>query len=120
MVAELAHYVVLIVIFVLMIPISAIVLGIGTSIIKTITQSQERKLQMKLEAKNAAAGMSDSVVQDLRAEIALLRDTTTQHAMSLQHSLERLEHRVEFLERKTSGIPETMSEPPKVQQRIGL
>lgn len=100
--SELTHSIVLIVMTVLLIPISAIVLGIGSAMVKTVCKSQERRLQMRLEAKNAAAGMTDSVVRDLRAEIARLRDTTTEHAMSIQHSVERLEHRVEHLERKSS------------------
>ena len=112
-----------IVMAVLMIPISAIVLGIVSGIVKTVVKSQERRYQMKLDAQNAAVGMSDRASLDLRAEIARLRDTTTEHAMSMQHAMDRLEQRVVYLERKVCEGGEagsTYQAPPPPQQTIGL
>ena len=116
-----AHTIAIVLMGVLLIPISAIVLGILSSIIKSILQSQERRLQMKIAAQNTVVGLSDNSVQDLRAEIARLRDTTTEHAMSMQHAMERLEQRVAFLECKTldaSGTPAS-SYPPPSQHTVG-
>ena len=115
------------------IPLTAIVLGIGSRVVLEIVQSSERRLQMKLQSKQGASGLTDDQMSMLRSEISQLRDTTTQHSISLQHSLERLEHRVEFLEHKSiaatdSARPDQPSPPPvmtqttyeaSVQQRVG-
>jgi hypothetical protein len=59
-------------------------------------------------------------MERLRTEIAQLRETTTQHALSLQHSVERLDQRVEFMERKSIAANEPVSiDPvPAPQQQI--
>jgi len=105
-----------------MIPITAIVLGIGSSIVKTIVKSQERRYQMRLDAQNAAVGLSDKGAQSLRDEIIRLRDTTTEHAMSMQHAIDRLEQRVAHLECKATAridptAPTTYQQPN--QQTVG-
>jgi len=120
--ASVSHTVMFIVMAVLMIPISAIVLGISASIIKTVIKSQERRLQMKLDAQNAAVGISDKGALALRDEIARLRDTTTEHAMSMQNAIDRLEQRVAYLECKSTtpidpAAPTTYQQPN--QQTIG-
>jgi hypothetical protein len=84
------------------IPLTAIVLGIGKGIVETITQSFERIQVAKLQSAGPVAGVSEDSLSQIREEMARLRDTTTQHAISLQHAVERLEQRVEFMERKSS------------------
>ena len=85
---------------VFLIPIVAIVLGIGAGIIKTVLGTFERIQMAKLEAARTNVRAIDDGNENLRDEIAKLRDTSTQHAISLQHSVERLEQRVDFLEKK--------------------
>lgn len=99
-----------------LIPISAIVLGIGAGIVKTITNSQEKRLEMRLRLQQ---GQSDAVTQQiaaLRAEIAALRDTSTQFDVSLEQSVQRLEDRLSRLETKSTTTP-AHDEPT---QRVGL
>ena len=84
------------------IPIVAIVLGVGRGIVIAVLQTWERVHMAKLEAGRSVVRVADENTTSLRDEIAKLRDTSTQHAISLQHSVERLEQRVEFLERKSS------------------
>lgn len=103
----------------LMIPITAIVLGGGGSIVQGILKSQERRLELRLQAQQ---GKNEDVTRQLdalRAEVAALRDTSTQFDMSLEHSVERLEERVGRVETKTAVISAT---PPQTEevQRIGL
>lgn len=107
-----------IVIAVLLIPILAIVLGIIASIFKSVLKSQERRYQMRLDAQNASVGISDNAAETLRAEIGRLRDTTTEHAMSMQHSIDRLEQRLVYLERKVCESESAQPQRPP-QQRVG-
>ena len=101
----------------LMIPISAIVLGVGGGIVQSILKSQERRLELRLQAQQ---GKNEDVTRQLeamRAEIAGLRDTSTQFDMSLEHTVERLEERVGRVETKVA--PAASSRPDQVQ-RVGL
>lgn len=103
----------------LMIPISAIVLGVGGNIVQSILKSQERRMEMRLQAQQ---GQNEDVtlqLEALRAEIASLRDTSTQFDMSLEHAVQRLEEKVIRLEAKGQGpvIPPAV---PGETQRVGL
>jgi len=88
---------------VFLIPILAIVLGIGAGIVKTIMGTLERIQMAKLELARTNVRAVDGGNESLRDEIAKLRDTSTQHAISLQQSVERLEQRVDFLEKRVSA-----------------
>ncbi|MBV9849740.1 MAG: hypothetical protein JO250_08730 [Armatimonadetes bacterium] len=104
--------------FVFLIPITAIVLGIGSSIVKSILQSQERRLEMRLQNQQ---GQNDAVVQQLaalRAEVAGLRDTSTQFDLSLENSMQRLEERVSRLEIK-AAVPSVTPQPDAPRQTVG-
>ena len=99
------------------IPISAIVLGIGAGIVKTITGSQERRMEMRLRLQQ---GQSDAVTQQiaaLRAEIAALRDTSTQFDVSLEQTVQRLEDRLGRLETKSAVQSVAAHDEPT--QRVG-
>jgi len=100
-----------------LIPLAAICLGIGKGIVNSVLQTYERVHMAKLEASRLSGRGTNDDTEGLRGEMAKLRDTTTQHAISLQHAVERLEQRVEFLERKTStpATVETVAEPPPLQ-----
>ena len=69
------------------------------SILRTVTEAGIRKAQMSNDTMSQMNASSSAEIQKLRDEISQLRETTTQHALSLQHSVERLDHRVEFIER---------------------
>jgi hypothetical protein len=87
---------------VFMIPITAIVLGIGSGIVKSILASQERRLEIRM---NAQQGQSEQVAQQLqalRAEVATLRDTSHQFDVSFDEAITRLEQRVGRVETKTA------------------
>ena len=100
------------------IPISAIIFGIGSGIVKSVLKSQERRLEMRL---NAQQGQNEDVTRQLQAirrEIVDLRDTSTQFDLSLEHSLQRLEERVNRGETK-AVMPKPQSIEDEIQ-RIGL
>lgn len=105
--------------FALMIPITAIVLGVGGGIVQSILKSQERRLQLRLQAQQ---GQNEDVTRQLdalRAEVVALRDTSTQFDMSLEHSVERLEERVGRVEIRSAPPtvrPAPLSRPEETQQ----
>lgn len=104
---------------VFLVPITAIVLGIGSGIVQSILKSQERRLELRLQAQQ---GQNEDVTRQLaalRAEIASLRDTSTQFDMSVEHAVQRLEEKVARIESKgqASAIPAPMTEET---QRVGL
>ena len=102
--------------------ISIPLLAIGGGIVQSILKSQERRMEMRLRAQQ---GQNEDVTRQLnalRAEVAGLRDTSTQFDMSLEHSVERLEERVGRIETKTAPLavrPASPSQPEETQQ-VGL
>lgn len=102
----------------LMIPISAIVLGVGGGIIQSVLKSQERRMEMRLRAQQ---GQNDTVIHQLdaiRAEIASLRDTTTQYDLTNDHVVQRLEERLSRLETRTAARPATPQTEGETVQRL--
>jgi chromosome segregation ATPase len=77
---------------------------------------QAEMLDRKLLAQSLLTGQTQSEISALRQELAQLRDTSTQYDVSLQHSLEELQHRVATIEarnRKGSTLA------PEEQQAVG-
>lgn len=99
---------------VFLIPITAIVLGIGSGIVKSILASQERRLEIQM---NAQQGQSDQVVQQLqalRAEVTSLKDTSHQFDVSFDEALTRLEQRVGRIETKAAAPAPAPHEIPTI------
>ena len=99
--------------------VSIPILAIGGSIVQSILKSQERRLEMRLQAQQGKNEDVTRQIETMRAEIAGLRDTSTQFDMSLEHSIERLEERVGRVETKTAPRPATVSQPEE-SQPLGL
>ena len=105
----------------LMIPISAIVLGVGSGIVQSILKSQERRLELRLKAQKGQNGDVSKQIDALRAEIAALRDTTTQYDMTNDQLMQRLEERLSRIEIKTAAHAARPSEEyaDEARQRMG-
>lgn len=92
------------------IPIIAVGGWIIPVTVKSITKSQERRLAMRLQAQQGTNDETARQIAALRAEVAALRDTSTQFDMSLENAVHRLEGRVDRMETKaavqTSSTPE--------------
>jgi hypothetical protein len=101
------------------IPITAIVLGIGTGLVKLILESAEKRLEMKLRLQQGKDSGVKEQFDALRAEIAALRDTSTQFDMSLQHTLEGLESRIQNVELGKRGYSTTTAPVEEQVQQIG-
>ena len=81
-----------------LIPLLAILGFSATAIIRIIMRADERKLELRLKLKGNGGSETSKVVEDLRAELASLRETSGQYDLSLDTTLHRLERRIEFLE----------------------
>jgi hypothetical protein len=102
------------------IPFAAVVLGIGTGMLKVFLSSQERRLEMKLRLKQDMDTSVKQQIEALRADMAGLRDTSTQYDMSLQRTLEGIDARVQSLERARQAHPTaTVRHQDDQVQRIG-
>jgi len=101
------------------IPITAIVLGIGSEMWKNFLQHQERRLEIKAGTQTSVnSGVLDQI-EALREEVARLRDTSTQYDISIQHTLEELQQRVAFVESRVqptpfAGVGEKTEEPARL------
>jgi hypothetical protein len=83
-----------------LVPIVAIVGGISAGIIKRYLGYKERELELRFQSGQAADSDLARQIQELRKEIAQLRDTSTAYDLSIDHQLQDLEHRVHFIEDK--------------------
>jgi TolA-binding protein len=88
---------------VLVLPALAIVGLITAGIIKTVLKFTERKAEIQAQASGAGNDSLRTEMEALRQEVARLRDTSTQYDISIQHSLEDMQRRLEFLENKRSA-----------------
>ncbi len=77
-------------------------LAIGGGIVKSILASQEKRLEMRLRAQQGQNEEVQQQIAGLHAEVAALRDTSTEFDVSLDTSVQRLEERVGRLETKTA------------------
>jgi hypothetical protein len=91
--------------------------GVFSIPIVAIWTAHQRKM---LEMKQQMMGRSDSnvtaAIEELRQELRQLRDTTLQYDLSFDSALQRMESRVETLERR--AIASTDSNNP-LEQRLG-
>jgi len=85
---------------VMILPALGITAGITAGVIKMILQHVEKKAEIKAGNSGAGNEALRSEFEALRQEVARLRDTSTQYDISIQHTLEELQHRVSTLESK--------------------
>ena len=107
-----------IIVLVLLIPLSAIVLGIGSGIVQLLLKSSERRMELRLKAQKGGSSDVSKQIAVLRAEVAALRDTTTQYDMTNDHVVQRLEERLSRIEIKTAS-QSVRSASEDIRQRFG-
>jgi predicted nucleic acid-binding Zn-ribbon protein len=93
-------------------------LAIGGGIVKGILNSQERRLELRLQAQQGQNTAVTEQIAALRQELAALRDTSTQFDVSMEQNVQRLEDRLGRLETKSTVQSITPSE--EIPQRVGL
>ncbi len=82
----------------------AVVLIFGSPMIAIWTGHQRKMLEMRLQLQNQGDAGLRAEVEALRQEIRALRDTSMQYDLSFDTALQRLEKRVEGVERRGVGI----------------
>src|SRR5437762_2626724 len=78
----------------------AVVLIFGIPIVKIWTDHQRKVLEMKLQLKNHGDTGLRGELEALRDEVRSLRDTSMQYDLSFDTALQRMEQRVEGIERR--------------------
>lgn len=80
--------------------------GVSGGVIMEFIKHRSRIAQLKLEARGQVAGAAavEAVRQELRTEMQALRDTATQYDLSFDSALQRMERRIEGMERKIQEI----------------
>ena len=111
------HMIFDIVVLVLLIPLSAVVLGIGSGIVQLVLKSSERRMELRLKAQKGQSSDVAKQIEALRAELAALRDTTTQYDMTNDLIVQRLEERLSRIEIKAAA--RSASEEPFQRTRLG-
>lgn len=96
-----------------LVPLAFVILVFGGGIIQRVLSTWEKRMEMQAQRQQ---GQNDAVTQQLaavRAELAALRDTSTQFDMSVEQSIQRLEERVGRMESKA---PAYVTPPPSEEQ----
>jgi len=85
-------------------------------IIAIWTGHRQKMMEMKLKLKNQGSVDVRGDIEALRNEVRSLRETATQYDLSFDSALQRMEQRVEGLERR---VYTPATENSTVEQRIG-
>ncbi len=68
------------------------------------THHRRKVLEMQLQLRNQGDGSVRTDLEAMRHELRSLRDTSTQYDLSFDAALQRMEHRVQQVERRVSAI----------------
>ena len=93
----------------------AVTLIFGGGIIRSMLAAWERRMELQAQQQQGKNDLVTKQLSELRAEVAALRDTSTQFDVSLDASVHRLEGRVNRLETTTPSWVASSAEEPKQQ-----
>jgi hypothetical protein len=82
----------------------AVVFIFSIPLVAIWTEHHRKVLKMQLELRNQGDMGLRGAIDSLREEVRSLRDTTTQYDMSFDSALQRMERRVEGLERRVNEV----------------
>jgi hypothetical protein len=82
---------------------AAVILVFSIPLFAIWTGHRRKMLEMQLMLRGSGHATSDATIAAVREELRSLRDTTTQYDMSFDTALQRMERRVEGLERRESA-----------------
>src|SRR5436190_883648 len=80
----------------------AVMLIFGIPFFAIGTEHRRRMMELQLKLRNQGDESVKASIEALRDEVRSLRDTTTQYDVSFDSVLQRMEQRVERLERRVS------------------
>lgn len=79
----------------------AVIMIFGVPMAAIFTEHRRKLIQMQLEARAQTDNAWREEAAKLRAEINLLRDTSTRYDLSLEDTLQRVEQRLQNVEMRT-------------------
>ena len=92
-------------------PFIVAIVGIGVggtvTMIKIGTKHRLQVLEMQLRLRNEGSTQTQPTLVAMREEVQSLRDTTMQYDLSFDTALQRMENRMEALERKVQQMEST-------------
>ena len=83
------------------VPIVAIVFVFGGSAIQHFVRSIGRAIELKAQQQSGVNSETTLAIEELRREVAALRETSTRFDMSFDAAITRLEQRMNFVEGQT-------------------
>jgi len=101
------------------IPIVAIVGGITASVIKRMIEFKEKQLEVQSRMTSAPNENLLRQIEMLRQEVAQLRDTSQAYDLTIDHQLQRVDQRLEFLEGKRGYVAPSAASSEENVQRVG-
>lgn len=106
---------------VMIVPVVAIIGGIAAGVIKMILRHEEQRERMRFQSTGAGNEAWRAEIETLRQELSRLRDTSTQYDVSIQHTLEDLQQRMERLEaRRAVGGMSSASALEETEQIVSV
>ncbi|HEY3333104.1 MAG TPA: hypothetical protein VGK19_23930 [Capsulimonadaceae bacterium] len=99
-----------------LIPIIAIIMGVGSQMLKRILEHQRAMEEIKQRQGGGDGLRAD--IEALRHEVARLRETSTQYDLSLQNVLETVDQRVTHIETRLRQPVPTATTAPEDQQQL--
>jgi predicted nucleic acid-binding Zn-ribbon protein len=103
-----------------LVAVVAIVFIFGGRVIKSMLSTWEKQMELRLQSQQGNSEETNKQIEALRAEVAALRDTSTQFDISLENTLQGMDDRLKRVESKTavqSMLVAPVAEP--LQQRLG-
>src|SRR5665213_3098243 len=99
-----------------LVPIAAIVMGVGARMLRTWSLHQQEMARIRQSQGGIASRTDSSAIEALRQEIMQLRDTTTQYDVSVERTMSDLRNRVAHIESRMElpqgdGVPAQSTRP---------
>lgn len=93
-----------------------IILVFSIPIIAIITHHRRKMMELQLQQRQPASDMMlHNEINALRSELNSLKDTTTQYDLSFDTALQRMEQRVEGVERQVRAVQSEQSLHSRIQ-----
>jgi hypothetical protein len=91
--------------------------GLSIPLLVLWTRHKRIMMEMQLMARGQANDNVTSAIEELRAEVRSLRDTSTQYDLSFDTAMQRLERRMDMLEKH--ALNTRHSQPENYETHIG-
>ena len=95
----------------------AVLGGLSIPLMVIWTKHQRKMLELQMSMRNQASEAIAAQIEELRAEVRSLRDTSTQYDLSFDTAMQRMERRMDMLEKH--ALNSRLSQPENYETHIG-